>query len=145
MTRHYLSIPAGSVPAERLSSRAGDIITKKLNRLGDRTANILLLVENWIGQPDVEEWEREDEVADWVNGCEWAPDEDDVVTSPQTSSSHLRRPAHASRDLFSLRQRHLTTEVFTPPHSSVPYLSKERLTAQKYGHEDNPDGQSNGM
>jgi hypothetical protein len=43
---------------------------KKRNRLGDSTTNILLLVKNWVGQPDVEEWEREDEEEeepDWVD------------------------------------------------------------------------------
>jgi hypothetical protein len=36
-------------------------------------------VKNWIGQPDVEVWEREDEEqADWVDEGEWAVEEDDV-------------------------------------------------------------------
>jgi hypothetical protein len=60
---------------------AGDIITKKRNKLGDSTANILLLVKKWIGQPDVEEWERVDEEeaeeADWVDEGEWAAEVDD--------------------------------------------------------------------
>jgi hypothetical protein len=33
-------------------------------------------VKNWIGQPDVEEWEREEE--DWVDEGEWAIEENDV-------------------------------------------------------------------
>jgi hypothetical protein len=47
--------------------------------LGDSTANLLLLVKNWIGRPDVEDWEREDDEeaeADWVDEGEWAAQDD---------------------------------------------------------------------
>lgn len=59
MARDYLSIPASSVPAEQLFSRAGDIVTKKRNRLLDHETKMLLLVKNWLGQPDYEQWELE--------------------------------------------------------------------------------------
>jgi hypothetical protein len=61
MARDYLAVPASSVPAERLFSRAGDVVTQKRNRLLDTATKHILLVENWIGQPDYELWELTDE------------------------------------------------------------------------------------
>jgi hypothetical protein len=59
----------------KLTSRQASLfITKKRNRLVDNTARALLLVKNWIGQPDVEAWEMEaleEERVDegvWVEG-----------------------------------------------------------------------------
>jgi hypothetical protein len=58
----------------------GDFITKNRNRLGDCNANLLLLVKNWIGEPDAEDWERGDddeaEQAAWVDEGEWAAEDD---------------------------------------------------------------------
>jgi hypothetical protein len=67
--------------ARLLTARGlGDIITEKRNRLGDSTANLLLLVKNWIGQPEVEDWVRGDdneaEEAAWVDEGEWAAEDD---------------------------------------------------------------------
>ena len=42
---------------------AGDIITKKRNRLGLSTAP-LLLVKSWMGLPEVEDWEVQQEKED---------------------------------------------------------------------------------
>jgi hypothetical protein len=40
--------------------------------LVDNTARALLLVKNWIGQPDVEAWEKEEfEEAEWVDEGMW--------------------------------------------------------------------------
>jgi hypothetical protein len=50
----------------------GDIITKKRNRLVDNTARALLLVKNWIGQPDVEACEIEELEEEWVDEGVWA-------------------------------------------------------------------------
>jgi hypothetical protein len=49
----------------------GDIITKKRNRLVDNTARALLLVKNWIGQPDVEAWEIDELEQEWVDESVW--------------------------------------------------------------------------
>jgi hypothetical protein len=43
--------------------RAGDIITKKRNRLG-LSAAPLLQVKSWMGLPEVEDWEAQQEKED---------------------------------------------------------------------------------
>ena len=46
--RVYLAIPATSVPSERLFSSAGNVFTKKRNRLNQNNLhNILFLRENY--------------------------------------------------------------------------------------------------
>ena len=49
--------------------RAGDIITKKRNRLGVSAAP-LLLFKSWMGPPEVQEWEiwQQIEKEEGVNG-----------------------------------------------------------------------------
>lgn len=44
LARKFLAIPATSVPAERMFSAAGRLITKQRNRLGARKANMLLFL-----------------------------------------------------------------------------------------------------
>jgi hypothetical protein len=61
MARDYMSITATSVPSEQLFSRAGDIITKKRNRMLESSCNAVLLVKSWLGQEDVDLWELEAE------------------------------------------------------------------------------------
>jgi hypothetical protein len=61
MARDYMSVPASSIPSEQLFSRAGDIITKKRNRLLDSSSGSLLLVKSWLGWPEVEQWEIDEE------------------------------------------------------------------------------------
>jgi hypothetical protein len=58
IARDYMSIPASSAPSEQLFSRAGDIISKKRNRLVE-SSGPLLLVKSWLHWPEVEEWEIE--------------------------------------------------------------------------------------
>jgi hypothetical protein len=54
MARDYMSITATSVPSEKLFSRAGNIITKKRNRMLESSCNAILLVKSWLGQEDVD-------------------------------------------------------------------------------------------
>lgn len=70
VARDYMSIPASSVPSEQLFSRAGDIITKKRNRLLNTSSSALLLVKSWLRWPEVEQWEIEDEekIENWDLG-----------------------------------------------------------------------------
>jgi hypothetical protein len=52
LARDYLAIPASSVPAERVFSRAGDLISKKRNRLSRETANMLMCLRYWLKLPE---------------------------------------------------------------------------------------------
>ncbi|KAA8894533.1 ribonuclease H-like domain-containing protein [Sphaerosporella brunnea] len=52
LARDYLAIPASSVPAERVFSRAGDLISKTRNRLSRETANMLLCLRYWLKLPE---------------------------------------------------------------------------------------------
>ncbi len=42
-----ITIPATSVPNEQVFSRAGDLITKKRNRLEKKTIKALMLTDSW--------------------------------------------------------------------------------------------------
>ena len=47
LARRYLAIPASSAPSESIFSIAGDIITKKSNRLSDESFRLILVLKNW--------------------------------------------------------------------------------------------------
>jgi len=51
LARRYLAIPASSAPSESIFSIAGDIITKKRNRLSDESFRLILVLKNW-GLPE---------------------------------------------------------------------------------------------
>lgn len=59
MAQDYLAVPASSVPSEQIFSQAGDIITKKRNRMLDTSCSSLLLIKSWMKQPEIELWELE--------------------------------------------------------------------------------------
>ncbi len=42
-----ISIPATSVPSEQVFSKAGNLISKKLNRLEKNTVKTLMLLNSW--------------------------------------------------------------------------------------------------
>jgi len=47
LARRYLAIPASSAPSKSIFSIAGDIITKKRNRLSDESFRLILVLKNW--------------------------------------------------------------------------------------------------
>ena len=53
MARHYLAIPATSVPSEQIFSQAGNIATKLRNRLQPETLEYILCVQSWLRYPEV--------------------------------------------------------------------------------------------
>jgi hypothetical protein len=58
VARVYAGIPGSSVPSGRVFSRAGDLITKKRNRLAPETADSIMCLRYWLGLPEVSEDER---------------------------------------------------------------------------------------
>lgn len=48
LARHYLAVPASSVPCEQLFSIAGNTITKNRNSLAPETAQALLCLRSWL-------------------------------------------------------------------------------------------------
>jgi len=74
LARRYLAIPASSAPSESIFSIAGDIITKKRNRLSDESFRLILVLKNWglpeeilgkldnyVGEEETREEEEEEE------------------------------------------------------------------------------------
>jgi hAT family C-terminal dimerisation region len=61
MARDYLSVPGTSVPAEEVFSTAGDIVSKKRNRLVGENIRMLMLPKSWLGLDMYEEWEIQEE------------------------------------------------------------------------------------
>jgi hypothetical protein len=58
VARDYAGIPGSSAPSERVFSRAGDLITKKRNRLAPETADSIMCLRYWLGMPEVTQEER---------------------------------------------------------------------------------------
>ena len=48
MAKDYLSVQASSVPCEQLFSLAGNIVSKKRNRLSDETTRACLCLRSWM-------------------------------------------------------------------------------------------------
>jgi len=48
MAQNYLSIQATSVPCEQLFSLAGNVVSKKRNRLGKSTTRACLCLRSWL-------------------------------------------------------------------------------------------------
>ena len=48
MAQNYLSIQASSVPCEQLFSLAGNILSKKRNRLDENTVRACLCLRSWM-------------------------------------------------------------------------------------------------
>jgi hypothetical protein len=57
MGRDFLIIPASSVPSEQLFSQAGDVITKKWNRLLGQSSCAVLLLKGWLNEKRGDDWE----------------------------------------------------------------------------------------
>jgi hypothetical protein len=55
VARDYAGIPGSSVPSERVFSRAGDLITKKRNRLAPESADSIICLRYWLGLPEITE------------------------------------------------------------------------------------------
>jgi hypothetical protein len=55
MTADYCAIPATSAASERLFSVAGDIITKKRNRLSPDMAGTVMCLRSWMDQEELQE------------------------------------------------------------------------------------------
>ena len=49
------------MPSEQAFSVAGDIVTKKRNRMVGSTIRLLMLTKAWLGLPEVESWEEAEE------------------------------------------------------------------------------------
>lgn len=49
------------MPSEQAFSVAGDIVTKKRNRMVGSTIRLLMLTKAWLGLPEVEMWEEAEE------------------------------------------------------------------------------------
>ena len=50
-----------SVPSEQAFSVAGNIVTKKPNRMVGSTVRLLMLTKAWLGLPEVDNWEKVEE------------------------------------------------------------------------------------
>ena len=48
MARDFLAIPATSVPVEQILSQAGDLITKKRNRLLPKSIKEIMCLNSWL-------------------------------------------------------------------------------------------------
>lgn len=69
MARDHMAVPASSAPSEQLFSRAGDVITKKRNRMLESSCSSILLIKSWLGQPNIEVWEQL--CSEWDSGSGW--------------------------------------------------------------------------
>ena len=62
MARDYFATPATSVPSEQAFSIAGDLISKKRNRMAPETANELMSLKSWYGLGEIAEDELSEEI-----------------------------------------------------------------------------------
>jgi hypothetical protein len=59
VAQDYIAIPGSSVPSERVFSKAGDLVSKKRNRLAPNTAEQVMSLRYWLGLPEASEEEKE--------------------------------------------------------------------------------------
>ncbi len=67
MARDYLAIPASSVPSEQAFSEAGDILSKRRNRIEGETMGAIMCLKSWLRSDELQEAIEEMELSNVLN------------------------------------------------------------------------------